>query len=57
LADLKTNKKFTDQTITNIGSISKTFVAYGILILQNQGKLSIEDSIIKFFPNFKNKKL
>jgi CubicO group peptidase (beta-lactamase class C family) len=57
LADLKTNKKFTDQTITNIGSISKTFVAYGILILQNQGKLSIEDSIIKFFPNFKNKEL
>ena len=57
LADLNTKKKFTNQTVSNIGSLSKTFVAYGILILQNQGKLSIEDSIIKFFPNFKNKEL
>lgn len=57
LADLKTKTKFTDKTISNLGSISKTFVAYGILILQNQGKLSVEDSLIKFFPEFKNKEL
>jgi CubicO group peptidase (beta-lactamase class C family) len=57
LADLKTKEKFTSATVANLGSISKTFVAYGILILQNQGKLSVEDSIIKFFPEFKNKAL
>jgi CubicO group peptidase (beta-lactamase class C family) len=57
LADIKTKTKFTDKTISNLGSISKTFVSYGILILQNQGKLSLEDSIIKFFPEFKNKEL
>ncbi|MEJ7821662.1 MAG: serine hydrolase domain-containing protein [Chitinophagaceae bacterium] len=57
LANLKTKEKFTPQTISNTGSISKTFVAYGILILQSQGKLSIEDSIIKFFPDFKNKEI
>lgn len=57
LSDIKSKTKFTDHTISNVGSISKTFVAYGILILQNQGKLSIEDSIIKFFPDFKNKEL
>lgn len=57
LADIKTKTKFTDKTVSNLGSISKTFVAYGILILQNQGKLSLEDSIIKFFPEFKNKEL
>jgi CubicO group peptidase (beta-lactamase class C family) len=55
LADIKTKEKFSDKTISNVGSITKTFVAYGIFILQNQGKLSIDDPIIKFFPNFKNK--
>ncbi|MEO5501216.1 MAG: serine hydrolase domain-containing protein, partial [Ginsengibacter sp.] len=54
LANQKTKERFTPQTISNIGSISKTFVAYGILILQSKGKLSIEDSILKFFPDFKN---
>jgi CubicO group peptidase (beta-lactamase class C family) len=57
LADMITKTKFTNETISNLGSISKTFVAYGILILQNQRKLSIEDSLIKFFPNFKNKEI
>jgi CubicO group peptidase (beta-lactamase class C family) len=57
LADLKSKEKFTNKTISNTGSLSKTFVAYGILILQNQGKLSIEDSLIKFFPAIKNKEL
>lgn len=57
LADLGSKKRFTDKTISNTGSISKTFVAYGILILQKQGKLSIEDSIIKYFPDIKNKEI
>jgi CubicO group peptidase (beta-lactamase class C family) len=57
LADLTTREKFSENTLSNLGSISKTFVAYGILLLQNQGKLSIEDPIIKYFPEFKNKDL
>jgi CubicO group peptidase (beta-lactamase class C family) len=52
LADLKTRKKFTANTLANVGSISKTFVAYGILILQKEGKLSIEDPILQYFPDF-----
>src|SRR5687768_17655705 len=36
LADLKTREKFSENTLSNLGSISKTFVAYGILLLQNQ---------------------
>ncbi len=55
LADLKTKEKFTEKTISNTGSISKTFVSYGILILQNWGQLSIEDPISKYFPDFRNK--
>ena len=57
LADLSVNEKFTPATISNTGSISKTFVAYGILILQNQGRLSIEDPISKYFPDFKNREI
>lgn len=55
LADLVTGEKITTRTLFNLGSISKTFVSYGILILQAQGKLSVNDSLIKFFPEFKNK--
>src|SRR5690349_8205686 len=47
LADLKTKEPITTKTLFNLGSISKTFVANAILILQEQGKLSVEDSIIK----------
>src|SRR5436190_225383 len=55
LADLKTQEAITTKTLFNLGSISKTFVSNAILILQKQGKLSVEDSLIKYFPNFKNK--
>lgn len=57
LADLKTNKNIDTRTVFNLGSVSKTFVAYGILKLQEEGKLSIEDPILKYFPQFKNKTL
>ena len=57
LADLKTKDLINSKTLFNLGSISKTFVSNGILILQEQGKLSVEDSIIKYFPKFKNKSI
>lgn len=55
LADLNTREPITSKTLFNLGSISKTFVANGILILQSQGRLSVEDSLLKYFPDFKNK--
>ncbi|GAA4274691.1 serine hydrolase domain-containing protein [Aquimarina gracilis] len=54
IADLKTKEKITANTVFNTGSISKTFVANGILILQEKGLLSVEDSIYKYFPDFNN---
>ena len=54
LADLKTGEKFSANTLANVGSISKTFVAYGILLLEKEGKLSIEDPILKYFPDFQH---
>ncbi|MFN3841318.1 MAG: serine hydrolase domain-containing protein [Cyclobacteriaceae bacterium] len=55
LADLVTKEPITSGTLFNLGSISKTFVAYGILMLRNEGKLSLDDPIIKYFPDFTNK--
>jgi CubicO group peptidase (beta-lactamase class C family) len=57
LADLNTKEKFSAATVANLGSISKTFVAYGILILQQRGKLSLDDNLLKYFPHFKNQEI
>lgn len=57
LADLTTRTRISPTTLFNIGSISKTFVANAILILQEEGKLSVEDDLLKYFPDFKNKSI
>lgn len=54
LADLQTNEAITPQTLFNTGSISKTFVSHVILDLANDGKLSLQDSLAKYFTDFKN---
>lgn len=53
LANLATNEKVTKNTIFNTGSISKTVVAYGVLILAERQKLSLDDPINQYFE-FKN---
>ena len=55
VADIETKESISPKTLFNLGSISKTFVSNAILMLQEQGKLSVEDSLYKYFPNFKNK--
>ncbi len=57
IADIHSKEPITPKTLFNLGSISKTFVANAILMLQEQGKLSVEDSILKYFPDFKNKSI
>src|SRR4026208_2600906 len=52
--DINTKKPITSQTLFNIGSISKTFVAFGILQLAKENKLSLDDDLYKYFPDFKN---
>jgi len=54
IADLQTKEPITTRTLFNVGSISKTFVAYGILNLAREGKLSLDDDLYKYFPDFKN---
>ncbi len=57
LADINTKEKITPATLFNTGSITKTFVSNMILLLADQGKVSVNDSLFKYFPDFKNKNI
>jgi len=52
LANLEYNLAWTPQTVSRTGSISKQFIAMCIAILAEQGKLSLEDDIRKFLPDW-----
>ncbi len=54
VADINTKEKVTPNTLFNVGSITKTFVSNTVLLLATEGKLNVNDSIYKYFPNFKN---
>ncbi|RYE16159.1 MAG: class A beta-lactamase-related serine hydrolase [Sphingobacteriaceae bacterium] len=49
-ADASKETPLTTQYRFHIGSIAKEFDAVGIMMLQEQGKLSINDKALKFFP-------
>lgn len=43
----------TDSTMLNICSISKQFAAAAMLKLSEQGKISLDDAVSKYFPEFR----
>lgn len=47
-----TNEPITTDTLFCIGSVSKQFAAAAILTLQQNGKLSVDDSITKYYPQY-----
>lgn len=49
-ADVKKNKKYTENTIQNIASISKTFIGIALLKAQELGKLDLDDPINEHLP-------
>ena len=51
LADFESNRKLDPSTVFQSASVSKTFTATAVFQLIEAGKLSLEDSLIKFFPN------
>jgi CubicO group peptidase (beta-lactamase class C family) len=57
LADLEQKTPVTTKTLFNLGSVSKTFVGNAILLLRDRGKLSLNDSLIKYFPEFSNQEI
>src|SRR3989475_7033368 len=50
LANLEQNVPITPQSVFDIGSTSKQFTATSILLLEKQGKLSINDDVRKYIP-------
>lgn len=48
---LKTGKKMTPDSIHELASVSKQFTAAAVLRLAQEGRLSIFDSISKYFPS------
>ncbi|MGB5700273.1 serine hydrolase domain-containing protein, partial [Muriicola sp.] len=49
-ANVKTNENYTEHTIQNIASISKTFIGIALLKAQELGKLDLDDPINKHLP-------
>ncbi|RZJ66578.1 MAG: serine hydrolase [Flavobacterium sp.] len=50
MADLERNVALTTNSIIEAGSVSKQFTAAAILLLEQQGKLSLDDDVSKYVP-------
>ncbi len=57
LANRKSHKKLDESYAFQIGSASKQFTSVSILMLVQQGKINLDDSIQKYFPLFPYKKI
>lgn len=49
-SDISAKKAYTEKTIQNIASVSKTFVGIALLKAQELGKLNLDDPIEKYLP-------
>jgi CubicO group peptidase (beta-lactamase class C family) len=50
MADLERNVPLTPQSVVEAGSVSKQFTAGVVLLLAQQGKLSLDDPVRKYIP-------
>ncbi len=55
IANLEKGNKITNNTTFNLASLTKQFVAYSILLLEDEGKLSLDADIQKYLPEIKLK--
>ncbi|NHF60696.1 beta-lactamase family protein [Flavobacteriaceae bacterium TP-CH-4] len=49
-ADVEQGIPYTDKTIHNIGSTTKTLIAFSLMKLVDEGKISLDDPINKYLP-------
>jgi len=54
MADLDHNVKITPTTVFHVASMSKQFTAASVLMLAQEGKLSLDDEAIKYVPELPN---
>ncbi|MCC9168391.1 serine hydrolase domain-containing protein [Pontibacter harenae] len=52
MANLETGQQITPQTTFRMASVSKQFTAMCVALLEQQGKLSYEDKLLKYFSEF-----
>ena len=52
IGDLEHDIEITPLSVFYIGSVSKQFVTFSILLLEEQGKLNLDDKIQKYLPDF-----
>ncbi len=50
LANIETNTPVTPETVFRIGSITKQFTGAAMMLLQQDGKLSVDDRLAKYLP-------
>jgi CubicO group peptidase (beta-lactamase class C family) len=50
LADIKTGARVAPETLFQIGSISKSFVAIALLQLRDEGKLDLHKPVVEYLP-------
>ena len=53
IADIETRAKIDGNTFFNIASVSKQFTATALLQLAEQGVISLDDPVSKYFPEYK----
>jgi CubicO group peptidase (beta-lactamase class C family) len=56
-ADLENHRPMTQDTIFRIASMTKPITAVGIMMLVDEGKLSVEDPVEKHLPEFRGQML
>jgi CubicO group peptidase (beta-lactamase class C family) len=50
LADLERRAPITERTVFNVGSTSKQFVTFAVMLLADEGKLSLDDDVRRWIP-------
>ncbi|MFE8699383.1 serine hydrolase domain-containing protein [Cytobacillus sp. FJAT-54145] len=50
--DIEKKELVTPDTIFGVASVTKSFTAMAILMLEQEGKLSVQDPVIKYLPEF-----
>ena len=53
IADINTKAPIDGETFFNIASISKQFTSTALMQLAEQGKISLDDPVSKYFPDYK----
>ena len=57
LADFRKKQKIDENSVFQLASVSKQFTAAAIMLLKEQGKLNLNDTITDFFPRFPYKEV